>query len=110
MLSGRHQTAIEMREAGATFQAIGDVFDVTAARASAIYQRALILRTEQEIGLSTRTIGIVRNLRPKLEKLASNLPEDRHAVLRELLREPHCGRQQAEEIIAWLKAGNRELP
>lgn len=37
----RHQTALRMREEGATFQAISDALHVSASRANLIYQRAL---------------------------------------------------------------------
>ena len=110
MLTDRHQTAIEMREAGATFQAIGNVFGVSASRASAIYQRALVLRTEQEAGLRMRSLRVLRNAPMRPAELAAMLARDREATFLTLLRLPNCGRHQAEEIIAWLEAGNCKLP
>jgi hypothetical protein len=110
MLSERHQTALDMREAGATFQAIGDVFGVTASRASAIYQRALVLRTEQEAGLRTRAIRVLRASPESPRDLAAMLARDRDATFLLLIRQQNCNRWCAEEIIAWLEAGNGELP
>lgn len=110
MLTERHQTALDMREAGATFQAIGDVFGVSATRASAIYQRALILRTEKEVGLRTRSIGILRQVPFSPEELGVMLEQDRQKTFLTLLRQPNCDRRHAEEIIAWLEARDLRLP
>lgn len=110
MLSDRHQTALEMREAGETFQAIGDVFGVSASRASAIYQRALILRTEHEVGLRMRSIRVLRGAPHTPNELAVMLAQDRQKTFVTLLEQPGCDRRHAEEIIAWLEAGNLRLP
>jgi hypothetical protein len=110
MLGERHRIALEMRAGGATYQAIGDVFGVSASRASAIHQRALIVRTESEVGLRMRSIKVLREFPPGLEALATMMAEDRETALITLLRQPNCGRWQAEEILAWLDAGNRVLP
>lgn len=109
MLSDRHQIALKMREAGATFQAIGDEFGVSASRASAIYHRALVLRTEQEVGLRMPAARILRNCEYSPAALADMLAKDRDATFVSLLRQTNCNRRHAEEIIAWLEAGKREL-
>lgn len=110
MLSDRHRTALEMREAGATYQAIGDVFGVSPSRAKAIYERTLRLRTELETGLRTRVRGILQRSQQSPEEWAAMLARDRDTTFVALLRLPSCGRRDAEEITAWLEAGNRELP
>lgn len=110
MLSTRHQTALHMREAGSTYEAIGEVMGVSAARVRAIYKRACVLRLEQDAGLSIRSIRIVRNLQQTPSELATMLDLDRDATFVALLREPNCNRRHAEEIIAWLEEGSRALP
>jgi hypothetical protein len=110
VLSDRHQAALEMREAGATYQAIGDVFGVSASRASAIYQRALILRTEHEVGLRMRSIRVLRGAPHSPEEWAGMLAQDRQKTFLTLLRQPNCDRHHAEETVAWLEAGNLRLP
>jgi hypothetical protein len=110
MLTDRHQIALDMREAGATYQAIGNVFGVSASRASAIYQRALVLSTEDKVGLSMRSARVLRSYEDGPAALADMLAADREATFVSLLRLADCGRRHAEEIIAWLDAGNRELP
>jgi hypothetical protein len=109
MLTDRHRTALEMRQAGATYQAIGHVFGVSAARASVIYQRAVILRTELKTGLSTRARGILERSPQSPKEWAAMLSRDRQAAFVALLRLPSCGRRDAEEILGWLEAGNLEL-
>ena len=110
MPSDRHRIALEMRDAGATFQAIGDVFGVSASRASAIYQRALVLRTEQEVGLRMRSIRVLRGAPYSPVELAVMLAQDQQTTFVTLLQQPRCDRRHAEEIIAWLEAGNLRLP
>jgi len=110
MLSDRQRIALEMREGGATFQAIGDLFGVSASRASAIYQRALVLRTEQEVGLRMRSIRVLRGAPYSPEELAGMLAQDRQKTFVTLIRQPNCDRRHAEEIIAWLETGNLRLP
>jgi hypothetical protein len=110
MPGDRHQTALDMRAAGATFQAIGDVFGVSASRASAIYERALVLRTEQVVGLRMRSIRVLQACPQTAEELARALAQDRDATFVHLLRQPNCNRSCAEEIIAWLRRGKFELP
>lgn len=110
MLSDRHEIALEMRAAGATFQAIGEILGVTASRASAIHQRALTLRTEQDVGLRMRSIRILRRSQNGPRELAAMLANDREKTFVTLIREPNCDRWHAEEIIAWLDAGNLKLP
>ena len=110
MLTDRHKTALTMRETGAIYQAIGDVFGVSATRARAIYQRAARLRTELETGLRTRTRGILECSSISADEWTAMLERDREETFKTLLRLPNCGRRDAEEIIAWLDAGNREVP
>jgi hypothetical protein len=110
MPSDRHQIALEMRAAGATFQAIGAALGVSASRASAIHERALVLRREQDVGLRMRSIRILKRSQYRPQEWAAMLANDRQKAFVTLIREPNCDRWHAEEIIAWLEAGNRELP
>lgn len=110
-MKARHQTALDMRERqGATFKAIGDVLGVSPSRANLIYQRALIIRTEQLAGLRMRSIRILRASTRTADELAAVIEQDPGQAFLALLQEPNCDRGHAEEIIAWLAAGNREIP
>lgn len=66
----RHQTALRMREDGATFQAIGEALGVSPSRANVIYQRALEVQAEEAAGMGVRAIRILRHYRGDLHELA----------------------------------------
>ncbi|MDQ0252437.1 hypothetical protein J2W22_004525 [Sphingomonas kyeonggiensis] len=106
----RHQTALRMREEGATFQAIGDALHVSASRANVIYQRALEIQAEEAAGMGLAAIRILRDYRGDLHELASLAERDPHGACTLLIQEPNCLRRHAYQIIAWLTAGNREKP
>ena len=106
----RYQTALSMREQGETFQAIAEVLGVTAGRAGVIYRRALEVREQETIGMDGQSIRIVRHYRGGLGELAALAERDHAAAMLDLIREPSCQRRHALEILAWLKAGNRERP
>ena len=44
------------------------------------------------------------------QELAAMLAEDREAAFVTVLKLHNCDRRHAEEILAWLEAGNRQLP
>ncbi|MBB4837311.1 hypothetical protein HNP52_000362 [Sphingomonas kyeonggiensis] len=106
----RHQTALRMRDEGATFRAIGEALGVSPSRANVIYQRALVVKAEETAGLGSQAIRIVRNYRGCLTELATRAELDPDAAVVTLIQEPNCLRRHALEIIAWLAAGNREKP
>jgi hypothetical protein len=106
----RHQTALRMREHGATFQMIGDALGVTAGRAGVIYRRALVVHAEETVGLGTQAIRILRYYQGDLNELALIAEQDPDGAVVTLIREPNCLRRHALQIVAWLNAGNREKP
>lgn len=99
-----------MREEGATFQAIGEALGVSPSRANVIYQRALVVQAEEAAGMGMAAIRIVRHYRGDLDELAALAERDHTAAVVSLIQEPNCLRRHALQIIAWLKAGNREKP
>ncbi|WP_342249410.1 hypothetical protein [Sphingomonas sp. OTU376] len=106
----RHQTVLQMREQGSTFKAIGAALGVTPGRAGVLYRRALEVQSEEAAGMGMAAIRIVRHYRGDLDELAALAERDHTAAVVSLIQEPNCLRRHALQIIAWLKAGNREKP